>query len=105
MDPEDPNRDKSLSAYDVRNNFLANFSYDLPFGPGKVIGSGLGRIPGAIVSGWQVNSIVSLTGGNPIDITLGINQAGNKATVTGTGFHERPDLVAGKSSNQSRGCD
>lgn len=103
MDPEDSNRDKGPSAYDVRNNLLTNFSYDLPFGPGKPLGGNLGGVAGRIIGGWQVNGILSLVSGSPITVSLGFNRSRSAQTPTGSGFHERPDLVAGKSNNPVTG--
>jgi hypothetical protein len=53
---------RGLSAYDVRNNFSANFTYELPFGQGL---SGLTR---ALVAGWQVNGILTLMDGSPLTV-------------------------------------
>ena len=98
MDTDDINRDKSLSAYDVRHNFLGNVSWDLPFGPGKALAGNLSGVPGALLGGWQVNGIVALATGNPLNVEMGFNRARNILTL-GIGFQERPDLAPGKSNN------
>ncbi|MBI2816805.1 MAG: TonB-dependent receptor [Acidobacteria bacterium] len=93
MDPDDLHRDKSLSAYDVRHNFLFNYSWDLPFG------SGLSGLPGAIVGGWQLNGIISLAAGHPVNVEEGFVRSRSSSTIGIAGAHERPDLVPGKSNN------
>jgi hypothetical protein len=50
------------AAFDIRNNLVANFSYELPFG------STLSGIPAAIVKGWQFNGIITLSDGYPLTI-------------------------------------
>jgi carboxypeptidase family protein/TonB-dependent receptor-like protein len=59
FDPYDRGLDYGRSDFDVRHNFTANFTYDLPFG------KGLKGFAGAAISGWQVNSIVKLASGIP----------------------------------------
>jgi carboxypeptidase family protein/TonB-dependent receptor-like protein len=59
FDPYDRRLDYGRSDFDVRHNFTANFTYDLPFG------KGLKGFAGAAISGWQINSIVKLASGIP----------------------------------------
>jgi hypothetical protein len=53
FDPYDYDRDWGRSDFDVRHNFVANLSYDLPLG-----NSSLGR-------GWQLNAIGTFASGVP----------------------------------------
>ncbi|HEY8460450.1 MAG TPA: carboxypeptidase regulatory-like domain-containing protein, partial [Blastocatellia bacterium] len=48
FDPYDRRLDYGRSDFDVRHNFTANFTYDLPFG------KGLKGFAGAAISGWQL---------------------------------------------------
>jgi hypothetical protein len=59
FDPYNRGLDYGRSDFDVRHNFTANFTYDLPFG------KGLDGFAGAAVRGWQLNSIVKLASGIP----------------------------------------
>jgi hypothetical protein len=59
FDPYDRRLDYGRSDFDVRHNFTANLTYDLPFG------QGLKGFAGAALAGWQVNSIVKLASGIP----------------------------------------
>jgi hypothetical protein len=59
FDPYNRGLDYGRSDFDVRHNFTANFTYDLPFG------KGLDGFAGAAIRGWQLNSIVKLASGIP----------------------------------------
>jgi len=59
FDPYNRGLDYGRSNFDVRHNFTANLSYDLPFGKGLKGGAG------AALGGWQVNTIVKLASGIP----------------------------------------
>jgi hypothetical protein len=53
---------RGLSGYQVKNAFIANYSYDLP------IGQGMTGVAGILASGWQINGIVTLQDGGPFTI-------------------------------------
>ena len=59
----DPHLNRGLSSNDIRNNFAANFSYELPFGENL---SGAGRY---LIGGWQLNGIISIRDGVPVSVT------------------------------------
>jgi len=59
FDPYDRRLDYARSDFDVRHNFTANLSYDLPFG------KNLNGFAGNALRGWQVNTIVKLASGVP----------------------------------------
>jgi len=72
---------------DQRNVFVASAVYSLPFGRGKIFGARMNRGLDAVVGGWQVNTIVTLSSGTPIDFsTSGNNIGGN--------FDNRPDFIS-----------
>jgi hypothetical protein len=60
--------DRGLGNFDVRNVAVINASYALPFKHGK------------LVSGWRVNSIVTLQGGFPFTPQLSYNPSNNGDT-------------------------
>ena len=82
-------RDLSLSEgpcdYDTPQRFAANFIYELPFGRG---GSSLGA---HLVSGWQVQGILTLEDGLPLTVQL----QGDNTNGAGIAY---PDLVTGSGS-------
>jgi hypothetical protein len=50
-------------------------TYELPFGKGKMYGSGVNGATNMIIGGWQLSSVVNWAGGLPF--TLNYNEAGN----------------------------
>ena len=87
QNPDDLGADRSLSAYDLRHNFVANFTFDLP-------GQNWSGVAGRLVGGWQVGSIVTLSTGFPFIALTGFNRSrdGNSASVA-----DRPSLAPGAS--------
>jgi hypothetical protein len=59
FDPYNRSLDRGRSNFDVRHSFVANFTYDMPFG------RNLKGIAGHVVGGWQINSIITLSSGLP----------------------------------------
>lgn len=59
--------------YDLPHNGIARASYDLPFGRNGKFGRHLGKALDRIVTGWQLNGIVSIHGGFPLTITASDN--------------------------------
>ena len=76
-----------LSIFDVRHRVVSSILYELPFGDGKpFLQSGVGA---AILGGWQVTNIMSLSSGFPRDPATGNDRAN-------TGSTNRPDAVSGQ---------
>ena len=62
-----------LSIFDVRHRFVSSILYELPFGDGKpFLTSGLG---GAILGGWQVSTIISVSSGFPRNVIVGTDRS------------------------------
>jgi len=72
--------DYGLATYDVRNLAVINAIYVLPFGHGQARASGLEGWPNALVSGWSVNSVVTLQSGFPFTPQLSYNPSNNGDT-------------------------
>jgi hypothetical protein len=95
QDPDDWRADWGLAGIDIRNYFSLNFTYDLPFAR---------NLPGAsrkVLSGWQINGILTLADGTPVSILTGFNRSRNGAS--GTQITDRPNLLPGFSNNPVRG--
>ena len=85
-----------------RYRFVSAFVYDLPFGKDQHFGGNVGGVLGALVSGWQVNGIVTFQSGYPLLFSQGSNNVnlfnptqrptwtGNDATLSG---QERGDAI------------
>ncbi len=77
--------DRSLSAFDIRNNFTANFTYQLP-------GDTLTGALGLIAKGWRVNGILMVSDGSPLSVSGATTAAVNRV---GNGDGLRANLVTG----------
>ncbi|RMG50499.1 MAG: TonB-dependent receptor [Acidobacteria bacterium] len=93
--------DKSLSGFDVRNNFVFNFSYELPIGPDRAWGSDLRGFAGKLLEGWQINGILTLASGNPFTVENAFDRA--RTFAIGPFRHDRPNVKPGASNNPKIG--
>ena len=80
MNPYDIHDDWGLATYDVRNVAIGNVNYLLPFGNSQRWLSNWDGWRGTMVSGWSVNSIVTLQGGFPFTPELSYNPSNNGDT-------------------------
>ena len=79
--------ERGLSTFDTRHRFVASYTYDLPFGKGRMFGTDWSGVTNALLGGWQTNGILTVQAGNPIDVQVGLT------TLTGTNSATRPDLL------------
>jgi hypothetical protein len=93
FDPYNINLDKARADFDVRHSFVANGSYELPFG------KGLKGAAGQLAGGWQVNTIVTISSGVPFGIFIDGDPDQDKSDDNGA----RPNLLAGASLNPTGG--
>ena len=85
--PYDANVDRSVSGYDLPNNFSASFAYEIPFGKGQKYNSSNGFV-NYVLGNWQINGILSFYSGVPFDVTT------SNGNITNTGNTvERANLV------------
>ncbi|MBM3725800.1 MAG: hypothetical protein FJW40_10300 [Acidobacteria bacterium] len=77
--------DRSISPYDYRNRLVVTSTYELPFGKGKQFGANWNKAMNAALGGWQVNGILTLSSGQPVQMTT----TGNTSFSFGGG--QRPD--------------
>jgi hypothetical protein len=75
---------KSLSGYDIRNSFTTSADYQLPFGKGAK------GWQSHLISGWEMNGILTLQGGLPTSISAtspnslsGLNPGSRTPNATG----------------------
>jgi hypothetical protein len=80
----------SSAAWDIRQRFTYVINYELPFGQAKKFGSGVSRGLDAVIGGWQVNSIVSFSTGQPFTLST------RGAIGSFNGTNVRPDVAPGK---------
>lgn len=87
QDPDSRKAERGLSNYDVRHYLVTYWSWDLPSLPRWK----------AMTSGWQWNTIATMSSGNPFSAVVGYDRA--RARFQAGTSPQRPDLVAGASNN------
>jgi hypothetical protein len=65
---------------DSRQRLSASFIYELPWGPGQPFLQNASGVTAALVSGWQVNGIVTLASGVPFTPIVAQDRAGTART-------------------------
>lgn len=80
--------ERSISAQDVSRRLVVSGTYDLPIGKNRKLLSALPTALDYVIGGWQVNGIVTLQTGTPIQIANGQNalnifSANQRASATG----------------------
>jgi hypothetical protein len=80
LNPYNLKLNRGVASYNPLHQFSNSFSYDLPIGSGKVLGSGATGWVQKLIGGWQWNGIFSVRSGFPITPTVGSNQSGNGDT-------------------------
>ncbi len=61
-------KERANSNLDVRNRFVFNALYELPFGRGHAFGNNWNSVTNDILGGWQFSPILTFASGFPIDI-------------------------------------
>lgn len=75
--PYDVAADWGPATYDVRNVGVISVVYDLPFGKGKPFANSFSGFGNNLVSGWSVDTIITLQGGFPFTAQLSYNPSNN----------------------------
>ncbi len=65
----DPMADYAVSSQDIRQRFIINYIYQLPFGRGRMFGGNISRLEDLALGGWQINGITTLETGTPLQIS------------------------------------
>jgi hypothetical protein len=63
IDPYNPNVSRGLSTFDITNNFVISYSYDLP------LTKSVSGVQGKLLSGWTISGITRFTTGFPVTLT------------------------------------
>lgn len=92
LDYYDRKADRGLSSFWAQHVLVGNWSYELPFA------QSMRGVAGALLKGWQLNSIITVQTGHPFEVREGFNRSGNLNTVN-YAMHERPDVKPGYSNN------
>ena len=99
LDPNDPGRDHGPAAFNIKNQAGGNLTYELPFGRGKPRLNGVHGVGDKLIGGWQVNTIVTLVSGFPLEPEIGSNRSGNGDLNN----PDRPNNAPGYTGNPTQG--
>lgn len=66
--PQMLDRNYALAGYDRTHGFVQSFAYDLPIGKGQAVNLD-SRLADLVFGGWQVNGLVSMYTGTPIQVS------------------------------------
>ena len=77
--------ERSVSPYHYPHRLVMTSTYELPFGKGKQFGSQWNRLVNAVLGQWQVNGVLTLSSGSPLQMLT----TGNTSFSFGGG--QRPD--------------
>ena len=72
---------RAISSVDIAQRFVFSYVWELPFGRGKSIGAGWGRLTEAVLGGWQVNGILTFQSGSPLQVQNASNNSNAFTTV------------------------
>jgi len=90
--PYDLHADWGLATYDVRNIGVISAIYELPFGRGRAYANDFGDFANFSVSGWSVNSIVTIQSGFPFTPQLSYNPSNDGDTRNPVRPFANPDF-------------
>jgi hypothetical protein len=77
MFPLNPKLDWSPSTSDARHIAVANFSYELPWGPGKKLLGNARGLAQKLAGGWTISGVQTIESGLPFTPQLGFNPTNN----------------------------
>lgn len=81
--------ERSLAAYDIPDNLLVSYVYDLPFGKGHALLSNVSGILEKSVTGWGINGITTFQSGPPLSFVTATNNTNS------FGGNPRPNVIVG----------
>ena len=84
--------ERGRSSFDVPHNFVFNAVYMLPFG------ENLTGVKGALVKGWQVSGIATMSSGMPFHPRIGFDRAGDRQSDTDM---QRPSWAPGRDAKSA----
>jgi len=70
QDPNKPWLERSLSTFDIPYVIQFSYSYDLPFGRGRMFFNNMPRWANVVFGGWKTNGIWRIADGRPLSFTL-----------------------------------
>ena len=87
QNPYDFHAERSVSEFDIPHTLQVSYTWELPIGRGKAVGTDWNPVLNAIAGGWATNGIWRFASGMPISLLL---EGGQAIPTFGT---QRPDLT------------
>ncbi len=84
--------ERALSTQDIPQRLVLTFSYQLPIGKGKWIGSNWSRPVNMLLGGWEVNSLMTFSSGFPLNSGAQFREAPLQGATLWEGV-QRPNLI------------
>src|SRR5262249_17938823 len=77
------NADYTVANFQRTHNLRGYVTFELPFGPNRLIGSGSSGVLARVIEGWQMGSIFDYSTGAPLNVvaTTTINRSGTPDIV------------------------
>ena len=92
--PVERNKDWQLSPGNAKHDFKGYGTFELPFGPGKLLFSGSHGVLARVIEGWQASAVVNLSAGQPANISASyVNPTVIGNSPTGLYGNSVPDIV------------
>jgi hypothetical protein len=89
-----PGLEYGNSDFDVRHRFVISYSYDLPFGKGRLFGGNATGVLNQLIGNWQIAGITSASTGNYFTVTDPFVNSSNTDCAGTVGFNcSRPNVV------------
>ena len=85
VNPFDMRYNRGLAAFNIKHQFNANYTYQLPFGRGQHFAGKASGVADKLIGGWQWNGSVTVQSGFPFTPQVGSN-------ISGTGDTQNPDV-------------
>jgi hypothetical protein len=76
-DAWNPQLQRATSTFDTTHQINSNWVYELPFGRGKAISLGGGKVANAVLGGWDLSGVLRWTSGFPFSVGNGAAWATN----------------------------
>jgi hypothetical protein len=85
-------QERSLSPIDVSQRLAINYLLDLPFGTGRALWPGVGKVANAFIGGWSLSGIATFETGRPLALTTATNNTnsfggGSRPNNNGSSAH------------------
>ncbi len=100
-----PNAQRGNVDPDFRHRFTVSYTYELPFGRGKLYGSGMNGAMDAVVGGWQVGGITTIRSGEHYTAFLSFDPTNTGTAAMPDKIHDPTDFSFNIAQQAADGCD